>query len=451
MNSSHISANSSWETIKLVGKGGSSCVYKARFNDSGNLIAVKQIDTSGMTKEQILSIKNEIDTMKELNHRNIIEYYGTQQVLNKINIFLEFADRGSLMNHYRRKGPLKEIQAINCTRQILNGLEYLHSKGIAHRDIKCANCLLTHQNIVKLADFGSSKKYESESLVSGLKGTPNWMAPEVIKGTQLATEWFKADIWSLGCTIVEMLTANIPFSEYDNPMTAMFHIGSGKSPSFNGVIISDEFKAYLELCFNINPGKRPSVEFLLNHTFMKTLEVEKDSTHSRSMSNLIVVKSLSKKNNEIQEDLKGLSEVNNLKELDANVDDEDEYANEEFEQYEEDEVDIEVDDHSVDKFQVASDIDENSGEYENILSPSDSRAPTALMNSNNSFSHQYSQSITSNTYHNPLDQSPLTPRFQEDNHVNDINSENLSGIFNSNLYLDKSDEVSYISNPLYRL
>ena len=77
-------------------------------------------------------------------------------------------------------GPLKESQIVNCTRQILLGLKYLHDNSIAHRDIKCANCLLTKKGHVKLADFGASKKFETESLVSGLKGTPNWMSPEVI-------------------------------------------------------------------------------------------------------------------------------------------------------------------------------------------------------------------------------------------------------------------------------
>ena len=90
--------------------------------------------------------------------------------------------------------------------------------------------LLTSDGVLKLADFGASKKIENESLVSCLKGTPHWMAPEVIKGTQMSTGWMKADVWSLGCTLVELLSASLPFSEYDNPMTAMYQIASGKIP-----------------------------------------------------------------------------------------------------------------------------------------------------------------------------------------------------------------------------
>lgn len=254
-----------------MGKGGSSVVYKARFTDTGQIIAVKQIDTEGLTKEQINGLKGEIDTIKELHHPNIISYYGTQKTLNKINIFLEYADRGSLRQFYHKKGPLKEHQVINVTRQILNGLNYLHDKGIAHRDIKCANCLLTQKGVVKLADFGASKRFESESLVSGLKGTPNWMAPEVIKGVTMTAGWMKADVWSLGCTIVEMLSADMPFSEYDNPMTAMYHIANGKPPSVLSIQCSHEIKGFIALCCASDPTTRPSVEYLLSHPFLQKL------------------------------------------------------------------------------------------------------------------------------------------------------------------------------------
>ena len=99
---------------------------------------------------------------------------------NKVFILLEFAEFGSLRQYYQKNGNLSENQTTFCLTQILSGLSYLHSKGIAHRDIKCANCLLSSENVVKLADFGASKKFESASIVSGLKGTPHWMAPEVL-------------------------------------------------------------------------------------------------------------------------------------------------------------------------------------------------------------------------------------------------------------------------------
>ncbi len=168
-----------WENVGVIGKGGSSTVYKSVLKPLGEHIAVKQIDIEGMTKEQIVGIKGEIETMKTLSHNNIVSYIGTQQTSNKIFILLEFAHRGSIRQQYQRSGPLNELQVSYCLRQILLGLHYLHSNGIAHRDIKCANCLISDSGMIKLADFGASKRFESDSIVSGLKGTPHWMAPEV--------------------------------------------------------------------------------------------------------------------------------------------------------------------------------------------------------------------------------------------------------------------------------
>ena len=161
-----------WDTVKVVGKGGSSTVFKAALkSDPKKFIAVKQIETDGFFAEQISNIKLEIATIRDLNHPNIISYLGTEQVENKIYILLEYADRGSLRQYYQRNGALRESQAASCIGQILAGLEYLHNKGIAHRDIKCANCLLTASRECKLADFGASKNFLHDSVISGLKGT----------------------------------------------------------------------------------------------------------------------------------------------------------------------------------------------------------------------------------------------------------------------------------------
>eukprot|EP01034_Spumella_vulgaris_P022489 gene22489-28617_t len=141
---------------------------------------------------------------------------------------------------------------------------------------------------IKLADFGASKRIESESIVSGLKGTPHWMAPEVIKGTQMSTGWIKADVWSLGCTVVELFTGRVPYAEYDNPMTAMYKIASGEIPQLKqrrtvpgGRVLSVEemvavdaesspseaLLSFVRLCCAVDPEDRPSVEELLAHPF----------------------------------------------------------------------------------------------------------------------------------------------------------------------------------------
>lgn len=305
----------SWENIAIVGKGGSSTVYKASLrNNREHFIAVKQIETDGLQKAQINGIKAEIETLQSLCHPNIVSYLGAHQRPNRIYILLEYADGGSLRQYYLKNGSLDAYQIALCLQQILCGLHYLHSNGLAHRDIKCANCLLTIGGTVKLADFGASKRFESDSIVSGLKGTPHWMvifycqritrnylfifitiqAPEVIKGTQMTSGWMKADVWSLGCTVVELYTGRVPYAEYENPMTAMYKIASGEIPSIRGrrsstaaitsdfvpvnTVVADpneydreaekELLVFLRICCQVNPLDRPDAEHLLNHPFL---------------------------------------------------------------------------------------------------------------------------------------------------------------------------------------
>ena len=134
--------------------------------------------------------------------------------------------------------------------QILLGLNYLHDNGIAHRDIKGANVLLSaagEDGHCKLADFGASKRVEANSIVSGLKGTPHWMAPEVIKGQQNDHGWKKADVWSIGCTAIEMVTGKMPWPMFPNPMAAMYHIANGERPPVD-IDLSPDADSFLEAC-----------------------------------------------------------------------------------------------------------------------------------------------------------------------------------------------------------
>lgn len=170
-----------WKLLHVIGKGGSSTVYKAELDDGQGVVAIKQIDTDTMNKVQIDLITAEVGMMRALSHPNITSYLDTVITSKRIFILMEYAYHGSLRQFYQRQGALQESEVLYCLQDILAGLAYLHDKGFAHRDIKAANCLLFPQQRVKLADFGASKRYESESIVSGLKGTPNWMAPEVTR------------------------------------------------------------------------------------------------------------------------------------------------------------------------------------------------------------------------------------------------------------------------------
>ena len=137
-----------------------------------------------------------------------------------------------------------------------------------HRDIKGANILVDNQGCVKLADFGASKRLAEIVTVDGvhksIRGTPYWMAPEVIKQTGHGRQ---ADIWSVGCTILEMATGKPPFSEFGSQVSALFHIASGTGPPPIPEFLSAEAHDFLILCFNRVPRDRPNASRLLRHPF----------------------------------------------------------------------------------------------------------------------------------------------------------------------------------------
>lgn len=137
-------------------------MYKTEFPALGTLVAAKEIEVDGFSKDQVLAIEAEVDTMKSLHHESIVNYLGTQRHESIIYIFLEYADRGSIRQFYKCHGPLYENQTVYCMKHIL--------QAIAHRDIKGANVLMTKSGDMKLAVFGASKRTESASIVSGLKG-----------------------------------------------------------------------------------------------------------------------------------------------------------------------------------------------------------------------------------------------------------------------------------------
>eukprot|EP00825_Cyclidium_porcatum_P039636 TRINITY_DN4854_c0_g1_i1.p1 TRINITY_DN4854_c0_g1~~TRINITY_DN4854_c0_g1_i1.p1 ORF type:complete len:288 (+),score=31.68 TRINITY_DN4854_c0_g1_i1:14-877(+) len=178
-------------------------------------------------------------------------------------------DRGSISSMIRKFGAFSEAVTKKYAKQILEGLEYLHTNHIVHRDIKGANILVDEKGNCKLADFGSAKMnvifYEQQQYNS-IKGTINFMAPEVIK--QKGSGRY-ADIWSLGCTVYEMLTGSPPWSQYQNQIYALMQIASSKQGPQIPSNLSSESKDFLSKCFQIEPKKRWNVYKLLRHPFIK--------------------------------------------------------------------------------------------------------------------------------------------------------------------------------------
>jgi cell division control protein CDC15 len=153
----------------------------------------------------------EVDLLKKLDHPNIVKYVDTVQRSHQLCIALEYVEGGSLENLIKRYGCLTETLVAIYVKQVLLGLDYLHNQGVIHRDIKGANILTTKNGVVKLADFGVATKLTDTERSNSFAGTPYWMAPEVIEMSGHITS--ACDIWSLGCTVYELLKGTPPHFE----------------------------------------------------------------------------------------------------------------------------------------------------------------------------------------------------------------------------------------------
>lgn len=237
----HESTNIRWKRAEMLGQGAFGVVYLGLNIDTGELMAVKQMATEEVSKRELSSLENEISLLRNLRHPNIVRYIGTELTQTALSIFLEYVPGGSLKALIDKFGCLEEAVAKSYTRQLLIGLEYLHRNGIAHRDIKGANCLVGNDGVIKLADFGNSKHWRAganggsssdllhqtqQTTSSGgdIKGTPSWMAPEIVRDQAGGISWKKADVWSLACTTLEMTTGKPPWSQFGNSVTVLYHL-----------------------------------------------------------------------------------------------------------------------------------------------------------------------------------------------------------------------------------
>ncbi|EPS70155.1 hypothetical protein M569_04605 [Genlisea aurea] len=262
-------AGSRWKKGKMLGRGTFGHVYVGFNSDTGEMCAMKEVTLfadDAKSKESAKHLGQEIALLSRLRHPNIVQYYGSETVGDKLYIYLEYVSGGSIHKILQDYGKLGESAVRSYTQQILSGLAYLHGKNTVHRDIKGANILVDPNGRVKLADFGMAKHVAGQSCPLSFKGSPYWMAPEVIRnwnGCSLAV-----DIWSLGCTVLEMATAKPPWSQYEG-VAAMFKIGNSKELPSIPDNLSEEGKEFVRLCLQRNPLHRPSAAQLLEHPFVK--------------------------------------------------------------------------------------------------------------------------------------------------------------------------------------
>lgn len=268
-----------WHKGALIGTGSFGKVFLGMNAKTGMLMAVKQVELphsdDEMTRHRrmmIESLESEIVLLKSIQHPNIVQYLDSFADDKHLNIFLEYVPGGSVVALLQSYGAFEEALVQNFVRQILRGLSFLHARDIVHRDIKGANILVDNKGGVKISDFGISKKVESGLLFAGptggksrpaIQGSVFWMAPEVVKQTAFTA---KADVWSLGCCVVEMFTATHPWPQLDQ-MQALFQIGMNKTPALPPDI-SEVAASFLNATFELNHADRPSADELLRHAFV---------------------------------------------------------------------------------------------------------------------------------------------------------------------------------------
>lgn len=267
-----------WVRGELIGKGSYGRVYLALNATTGEMIAVKQVEMPTTPSDKndsrqanfVQALKMESETLKDLDHPHIVAYLGFEETPNFLSIFLEYVPGGSIGSCLRDHGKFDEYVTKSFTAQILDGLAYLHSKNIIHRDLKADNILVEKTGICKISDFGISKRTDDDQgAFTAMQGTVFWMAPEVI-GSQKGKGYnSKVDIWSVGCVVLEMWAGRRPWPDEDF-FTVMFKVSHhGESPPIpSDVVLSDLARDFKDRCFTVDPELRANAAELIKHPYL---------------------------------------------------------------------------------------------------------------------------------------------------------------------------------------
>jgi mitogen-activated protein kinase kinase kinase len=284
LSSSSTNVTLRWQQGHFVGGGTFGSVYAALNLDSGQMMAVKEIRLQDpqLIPTIVSQIRDEMGVLQVLDHPNIVQYYGIEPHRDKVYIFMEYCDGGSLAGLLEHGRIEDETVIMVYALQMLEGLAYLHERRIMHRDIKPENILLDHDGVIKFVDFGAAKVIARQGKTLAAEhagrqnsmpaGTPMYMSPEVIRGHGTG-RLGAVDIWSLGCVILEMATGRRPWASLDNEWAIMFNIAQGNPPQLpTADQLSKPGIDFLEKCFEKDPVKRATAAELLQHEWIVAIK-----------------------------------------------------------------------------------------------------------------------------------------------------------------------------------
>jgi len=286
-----------YNLTKVLGKGGFSVVKLGVHKQTGEQFAIKIIDKEAIQlKNDMHLLQREIDIMKKLHHKNIIELVEVYDEEKALYLVMELVTGGELFDEIVKRGAYSERDAATIIQQILEAVHYMHSNGVAHRDLKPEN-LLVQGNSVKISDFGLSKAFDgSENQLKTCCGTPDYAAPEVL----MAQPYDNAvDIWSVGVITYILLCGFPPFyGETDQDIFKKILAGKFDFPSPDWDDISEDAKAFIKSMLTQDPNQRPSASDCLSNPWIK------GNAPQRTLSRLTSLRDQMKQYNELRTKLK---------------------------------------------------------------------------------------------------------------------------------------------------